>query len=808
MVPVSFQRTAPAGYTGRGPMVTLLLLLLFFLPGIATASLNIRLPVTVSGLYRLSYQDLGISQAIASDNLHLSNRGQDVALLIDDGGDGQFGPGDSLRFYARALGHDDPEFPYTNASIYWLRDSYAPAVTMGQWNSGTPGVSEIGFAATVHAEQNWAYWWQLPNGDGRDHWFWGQTIAAGGSRALPITVTDPVGSDPITLRIALQGFTNVAASPDHHTRVKLNSCTLGDVNWDGQTSVSHSFSAISATCLQDGNNTVTVFELNDLGVLVDSIYVDWIDVDYQRALVARNDVLDIPITTGTNKMLTITGFSSAAVTVLDIGDPDRPIIVGNLQTTTNNGIDYSVSFVTRASGAQHFLAIADTALRQPIIETPGYSGPALSTTTNGADYLLITSAELRASVNRLAQYRAGQGYRVKVVTTEQIYDEYGDGYATPMAIKAFISDAYAHWQSPAPRFLTLVGDATQDYKDYYQTGQINHVPTYLIEVPGLGQVPSDHWYVTVAGNDDLPDLMLGRIPAKTADEVSIFTDKLIAYETGLPGSWPSRILMASGDQDNRFRDYSDGWMAHVPAAFTRFFINPLDYAFDKYLARADFSTALNTDGVGIVTYFGHGSVDRWLASNNDGTLNPAPLQLIASDDMKSLSNTRAIPVFFAFNCLNGMFSLPNEGKTIKLPDNTTIKYDVPLPEALLFAEGKGAVAMWSPSSFAYPSEQRWIGEALFTQIFDKGDRTLGSAVTTAKVQPYLDGLIDKSNLDVFTLIGDPATQLRVTGGQSVNVAQDSSAGGGGTVSCDVLIALILVWSLMRFRGQLLRRRIS
>jgi hypothetical protein len=763
-------------------------LVLFFAPAIASATLNLRIPITDSGLYQLDYAQLGLTQALPSAQLHLSNRDQAVALLIDDGGDGQFGQGDSLRLYAQALGRDDPEYPYTNPAIYWLRDSYAPAVTMPNWQGAATGVADTSFSATVHAEQNWAYWWQLPDGAGRDHWFWGQKIAAGSSRAFPITVTDTVGSDPVTLRITLQGFTALG----HHTQVKLNGCILGDFTWDGQVPVTHSFDSIPATCLQDGSNAVTVVEL---GGEVDSIYVDWIEIDYQRALTALNDVLDIPIPTSTHKTLTVNGFTTAAITVLNISDPDNPSRLANPQIT-GNGVEYAVTFATQASGAQHYLAIADTAIRQASVQTPGYSGVTLSATTNAADYLLITSAELRPSVERLAQYRANQGLRVKVVTTEQIYDEYGDGYATPLAIKAFIADAYAHWRSPAPRFLTLVGDASQDYKDYYNSGQVNQVPTYLIELPGLGQVPSDHWFVTVAGNDDLPDLLLGRIPAETADEVRIFTDKLIAYETGLPGSWPSRILMASGDQDTRFRDYSDGWMAHVPAIFTRFFINPLDY-FANYLARADFSQALNNDGVGIVSYFGHGSVDRWLASNDNGTGGAAPLELVASDDMNSLSNTRAIPVFFAFNCLNGMFSLPNEGQVIKLPDNTTIKYDVPLPEALLFKEGAGAVAMWSPSSFAYPSEQRWIGEALFTEIFDKGSRILGSVVNEAKVGPYLDGLIDKNNLDVFTLIGDPATRLRIAGASAAPTG--SSGGGGGVISLIVFILLGPFFILSRYR---------
>jgi hypothetical protein len=56
--------------------------------------------------------------------------------------------------------------------------------------------------------------------------------------------------------------------------------------------------------------------------------------------------------------------------------------------------------------------------------------------------------------------------KVAVVTTNEVYDEFGFGAESPLAIRAFIDWAYRQWASPAPRFVLLVGKASYDYLDY------------------------------------------------------------------------------------------------------------------------------------------------------------------------------------------------------------------------------------------------------------------------------------------------------------------------------------------------------
>src|SRR5690606_37399074 len=60
----------------------------------------------------------------------------------------------------------------------------------------------------------------------------------------------------------------------------------------------------------------------------------------------------------------------------------------------------------------------------------------------------------------LAEFHRGRGLEVALVDVQDIYDEFNHGVLSPYAIRDFISHAYHHWQSPRPRFVLLVGDAS------------------------------------------------------------------------------------------------------------------------------------------------------------------------------------------------------------------------------------------------------------------------------------------------------------------------------------------------------------
>ena len=524
----------------------------------------LRIPVTQEGVYRVTYNDIGYygqpygvdPKQIDPRQIYLYNRDRDVAIHVSGEEDGQFNSGDYIEFYGVPVGPGDPEYKYTEENVYWLKVSSDTPVRMPFWENpgaGTPGPH---FLHTYHAERNWIYWETMPNGVGLDHWFWGQKILKGGGQDYTFYLSN-IGSAtlPATVRVYLHGRTDDVSSPDHQTRVILNGTTLGDVIWDGQESIIHSFDNIPHSLLKASANTIRFDEIENPGVTVDSIFVNWIEGDYYKNFVAEGDSLKFTAHGNGNMGFSISNFSSPIIEVFDVTDSYRPRKLTN-PAVTLSGSRYTVKFSDTVSGDATYLAIA-----MPEIKGISFNfitePPTLKDTNNGADYIIITHDDLKGAVSPLAEHRKNNGYRVKVVTTREIYDEFSGGIFTPRAIKDFLKYTYGNWKQPAPEFVLLVGDANVDYKDYYKTGQINYVPTYLVETTIEGETPSDHWFVTVSGDDPLPDMFIGRIPAKTAGEVSAVVNKIIDYETGAKGDWRYRVAFAANDVDPRFEEYGE-----------------------------------------------------------------------------------------------------------------------------------------------------------------------------------------------------------------------------------------------------------
>lgn len=118
------------------------------------------------------------------------------------------------------------------------------------------------------------------------------------------------------------------------------------------------------------------------------------------------------------------------------------------------------------------------------------------------------------------------------------------------------------------------------------------------------------------GVDGCPDIAVGRLPAQTADQVRIYVDKVIAYETG-PGA-PARVAFLA---DKRYptadtlmeRIATDAKLATAGLAVDRF---GFGYATTDHPpsglspSRKGTTEAAARDG-GFVVYVGHGSTNTW-----------------------------------------------------------------------------------------------------------------------------------------------------------------------------------------------------
>ena len=291
------------------------------------------------------------------------------------------------------------------------------------------------------------------------------------------------------------------------------------------------------------------------------------------------------------------------------------------------------------------------------------------------DIIMIAPAAFQAALAPLKAFREGQGYTVRLVDIEDVYDEFSFGGKTPQAIRDFIVRATAQWSTP-PRFLLLVGNATQDPRDYYGIGEADHVPAKVVQT-GAMEAASDDWFVD-ANDDGFADLaIVGRLPARSAAQVAAMVSKIIAYEQGAGGDWQRSVLLVS-DRDPtgacRLRG-AERAGARAGAGHLSGHSHPSRHRSGR--RRGAESTVER--GGGARQLPGHGSVASWR------------LDLLTTEDVPGLTNGSRLPLVVALNCFNGFFQslFPEES----------------LAEALVRAPDGGAVGVWASSGMTSPSWQ-------------------------------------------------------------------------------------------------------
>ena len=120
---------------------------------------------------------------------------------------------------------------------------------------------------------------------------------------------------------------------------------------------------------------------------------------------------------------------------------------------------------------------------------------------------------------------------------QQVYDQFNGGVMSAEAIHDFLAYAYTNW-SLQPEYVVLLGDGSSDIRNYrYSTP--TYIPPYLyLADPDLGETAADNRFVTITGNDNVPEMHLGRLPANTAAQAAAMVNKIIAYEDhAVPVQW-------------------------------------------------------------------------------------------------------------------------------------------------------------------------------------------------------------------------------------------------------------------------------
>ena len=134
-----------------------------------------------------------------------------------------------------------------------------------------------------------------------------------------------------------------------------------------------------------------------------------------------------------------------------------------------------------------------------------------------------------------------------------------------------------------------------------------------------------------------------------------------------------------------------------------------------------------------MNYIGHGGIHLWADEN-----------IFNNDDVAALALQSEQPLLLTMNCLNGYFHFP---------------YLNALSEELLKAEGKGAVAAFSPSGLSVNAAAHIFHRLLLEELVQGGHTRLGDAVLSAQSAYAESGALPEM-IAIYHLFGDPAMVLR------------------------------------------------
>lgn len=687
-----------------------------------------KIPITEEGFYQLTYSDLLSAGILEGDpdpaNFQLFYLGEEVAIEVNTQDAGQFADGDTLRFYGLA----NPT-KYTRETIYWLTIGTSPGQRI-QTRDGTPGSADspLSYPATRHFEENKIYVLNTPGADDFERFTWVDIVAINNPAFWVNTFEiNGITSEPATLTLALFGMSsNPDINPDHHAEIFINNNKVADLFWDGRTWKIEEMDVTSL--LLEGENQLRIYLPHDTGAAWDAIHVDWFKFNFNRAFIADNNLLTFDYEQPGPWLFEADGFTSGQITVYDLTDPF------NVTEIINGEIDfqdptYTLSFEDQLSSAKRYTLVESSAFKT----VPSIINVLPSTFQPGTDQpklLIIAHHAFWDAAQALAAYRAAQ-MTTLLVDVQDVYTHFAYGQVGVQAIRNFLAYAYANWGSS---HVLLIGDGNYDPKNYLGDSLPSFIPAYLAFAdPWIGETATDNRFVTFTEGNNLPNMMIGRLTVKTAQEAAGFVDKIITFEQTAQEEWPRQILAVADNADTsgNYPLISDAIISDLVP-----FIYSVERVYYKVThpsineTRAAIQAGINSNKY-LVSYFGHGAFDFW-----------AEEQLFKKADVALLTNSPHYPIILAMTCYEGYFHRPKADHQA-------------LAEVVITTPGKGAVASWSSSGLGITPGHNLLTRGFYQAMFKQEVATLGQATLGGKLRLWASGVM-LDMIDTHNLLGDPA----------------------------------------------------
>lgn len=417
-------------------------------------------------------------------------------------------------------------------------------------------------------------------------------------------------------------------------------------------------------------------------------------------------------------------------------------------------------------------------------------------------WVVVHTAELSSVANQWSEYRRQRGWSVENIDLSALVKQGSDSQVTAIALQAELRRRFAEAQSRGVRgghfAVLLLGPVTDaDGQPAIPTWHRPQHDPELIGRDGLADIATDLNYQLADDRDDLPDFMLGRVPARTPAEAMAALDKVQRYETQAPpGPWRRRLTYLAGE----------GGFGAIDTLLERLFIRMVDqivpYDFDIDMTYANprspycappsrFSDIVLdrlSEGTLLVNYMGHGHVDML----DRFTLGDQRFNVCSVHSLEDLTDSgNRLPIALLVACWTGRVDLPDDRRG--------------LAEMMLFNRN-GPVAVIAATRITHPYANALVQKSFTQQLCEQKRATVGAAHLATMRSLAKPDEIDRQletlaapialvmkwatspadlrlmHIGMYTLLGDPATRIAYPPNQVVDWTFDPiTARASGTV---------------------------
>ncbi len=521
-------------------------------------------------------------------------------------------------------------------------------------------------------------------------------------------------------------------------------------------------------------------------------YMDYIELNVRRPMQLIGSHLQFrdAETVGTGN---ITKFSlsnaNANHVVWDVTDP---LATFEVESQVTGG---ALEFSAETDSLRTFVALSGSSYPTPGFVSKMQNQDLLG--MNTPNYFIVSHPNFVTASEKLADFHRAQGLSVEVVTTNQIFNEFGSGSGDPTSIRDFLRH---HYQSGDLQYALMMGDATYDYK---AIDGINHnfVPTYqsVLSFSLRTSVASDDYFGLLSDNEGevlqsgTLDIGVGRFVVKSSSEAQQVVDKTIYYGTldsDNSSYWQNKVLMVADDNDdptgweamfvNRMEGLSVTSLARYPYlnfekvyadAYTQVTIS----GSQRYPeARKDIFDKVQSGNL-VTTYFGHGGEVGWAFE-----------RILQLADVNGWNNLPNMPVFITITCEFSRYDDPTR---------------VSAGEQLLLNPNGGSVALITTTREVSAASGISMNNAVFDTLFGEVNgesMRLGDIVTSSK-----NTIIGEFDRPRFSLLGDPAIRLRKPNDQIVTTAVNGVPVGGAMDTLKALTKVVIEGEVQDGAGNLI-----